>query len=92
MPPKYEPARQSNPDHHPAHDRLINDAEAAEYLDTTTSTLAVWRCTGRYDLPYVKVGRNVRYRLSIPSVHCRQNRPQDASRTSPVATWGTQDD
>lgn len=25
-------------------------------------TQAVWRCTGRYALPYIKVGRNVRYR------------------------------
>lgn len=27
-------------------------------------TQAVWRCTGRYGLPYVKVGHNVRYRRS----------------------------
>ena len=26
------------------------------------STLAVWRCTGRFNLPFVKVGRAVRYR------------------------------
>jgi len=25
-------------------------------------TLEVWRCTKRYDLPYVKIGRLVRYR------------------------------
>lgn len=27
-------------------------------------TQAVWRCTGRYGLPYIKVGRLVRYRRS----------------------------
>ena len=26
-------------------------------------TLSVWRSTGRYDLPFVKIGRKVRYRL-----------------------------
>jgi len=26
--------------------------------------LSVWRSTGRYNLPYMKVGRLVRYRLS----------------------------
>ncbi|MDR2209603.1 MAG: helix-turn-helix domain-containing protein [Azoarcus sp.] len=27
-------------------------------------TLAIWRSSGRYSLPYVKVGRKVRYRRS----------------------------
>lgn len=27
-------------------------------------TLNVWRCTGRYDLPFIKVGNRVRYRAS----------------------------
>lgn len=26
------------------------------------ATQATWRCTGRWSLPYIKVGRNVRYR------------------------------
>ncbi|MFQ2613048.1 hypothetical protein ACK3ZS_19930 [Aeromonas caviae] len=28
------------------------------------TTLAVWRSTGRYNLPYLKVGRLVKYRIS----------------------------
>jgi hypothetical protein len=28
------------------------------------STLEVWRSTGRYDLPFEKIGRKVRYRKS----------------------------
>ncbi len=33
-------------------------------LMVRTDTLAVWRSTKRYDLPYVKVGRLVRYKLT----------------------------
>ena len=45
-------------------DRLINPAEAADILGTTPGTLSVWRCQSRYSLPYVKVGKSVRYKLS----------------------------
>lgn len=41
---------------------LVDDKTAAAQLDVTTGTLAVWRSTGRYNLPFVKVGRKVRYR------------------------------
>lgn len=42
--------------------KLLPDIQTAKILDTTTGTLAVWRSTGRIDLPYIKVGKNVRYR------------------------------
>lgn len=41
---------------------LLPASEAAAALGTTLQTLANWRATGRYSLPYVKVGRLVRYR------------------------------
>ncbi len=41
---------------------LVSCEQAAEFLGTTPGTLAVWRCNRRYDLPYVKVGKSVRYR------------------------------
>lgn len=41
---------------------LLSPKEASEYLGVPTSTLAVWRSTGRVLLPYVKVGGHVRYR------------------------------
>ena len=44
--------------------KLLNTAEAAAMLGVTENTLAVWRSTKRYQLPYVKVGRLVKYRLS----------------------------
>jgi excisionase family DNA binding protein len=41
---------------------LLTRKEAAEYLGVTKSTLSVWACVKRYNLPYVKVGRLVKYR------------------------------
>ncbi len=45
-------------------DSLLTPPKAAEYLGTSVDTLAVWRCTGRYNISYLKVGRLVRYRKS----------------------------
>lgn len=42
---------------------LLTRKEAAEYLGVKEQTLACWACTGRYQLPFVRVGRLVKYRL-----------------------------
>jgi excisionase family DNA binding protein len=47
--------------------KLLTAEEVADLLGVTIHTLAVWRSTGRYNLPYVKSGRLVRYRE--PDVH-----------------------
>jgi predicted site-specific integrase-resolvase len=44
-------------------DPLVHPRNAASILGLSEGTLAVWRSTGRYDLPYVKCGRLVRYRM-----------------------------
>ena len=36
--------------------------KAADFLGISKETLAMWRCTKRYALPYIKVGRLVKYR------------------------------
>ena len=41
---------------------LLDEVQAAVTLDVTPGTLAVWRSTGRYKLPFIKVGSKVRYR------------------------------
>lgn len=42
---------------------LLTPRQASEYLQVPVSTLAVWRCTGRVTLRFLKVGtRQVRYR------------------------------
>ncbi|WP_257296730.1 helix-turn-helix domain-containing protein [Endozoicomonas sp. YOMI1] len=43
---------------------LLTPKQADQALHLSEKTLAVWRSTGRYELPYVKVGRWVRYRWS----------------------------
>ena len=43
---------------------LINDQDTSALLKIGPGTLAVWRSTKRYNLPYVKIGRKVMYRLS----------------------------
>ena len=43
---------------------LLNAKQVSEMLGIQEQTLAHWRMTGRYDLPYIKVGRSVRYKLS----------------------------
>ena len=43
---------------------LLTQEQAAEILGVTPGTLSVWRCTKRYNIPYIKVGRLVRYRKS----------------------------
>ena len=45
-------------------DPLLSPHEAATYLGVTLSTLSVWRCVGRYNIQFVKVGRLVKYRKS----------------------------
>ncbi len=42
---------------------LLTRQQAAEFLGVKSQTLAVWALTGRHNLPYVKAGRVVRYRL-----------------------------
>lgn len=44
-------------------DKLLTPAEAAEMLGLDLSTLANWRCERRR-VPFVKIGRTVRYRLA----------------------------
>lgn len=41
-------------------DRIPND-EAAKFLGVSENTLNVWRCNGRYHIPYIKVGTRVWY-------------------------------
>jgi excisionase family DNA binding protein len=41
---------------------LLTRQEAAAYLGIAPQTLAVWATNNRYHLPFIKVGRCVRYR------------------------------
>lgn len=43
---------------------LLDTGPAADYLGVTPRTLEVWRCVKRHAIPYIKVGRLVKYRQS----------------------------
>ena len=42
---------------------LLTRAECASYLRLKSQTLAAWACRHQNALPYVKIGRLIRYRL-----------------------------
>ncbi len=42
---------------------LLSRVEAAAYLGVSAQTLAVWASTKKYRLPFIKVGRLVKYKL-----------------------------
>lgn len=41
---------------------LLDENAVANKLGVSPATLQAWRCTGRVYLPFIKVGRLVRYR------------------------------
>ena len=43
---------------------LMTPRDAAVYIGVKINTLAVWRMTNRYGLPFVKLGKVIRYRKS----------------------------
>ncbi len=50
-----------DPKHPPFH---VDEKTAAAALGVQANTLSVWRSTGRYALPHLKIGRKVQYRVS----------------------------
>lgn len=47
----------------------LTDKQVSQVLGVKTSTLSVWRSIGRYNLPFSKSGRLVRYPLDSLVVH-----------------------
>lgn len=58
-------------------DTMMKRPKAAAYIGVCEQTLANWATSGRYELPFIKVGRAVRYRKADldrwleQRVHCR---------------------
>lgn len=42
--------------------QLLTPQQVSDILGITTKTLSIWRSSKRYDLPYIKSGRLVRYK------------------------------
>lgn len=57
--PKSSPQSPAKPE---SEDDLLDESEAAKVLTMARGTLSVWRSTGRYNIPFIKVGRRVRYK------------------------------
>lgn len=47
-----------------ADDVLATPEEAATLIKIQVATLQKWRSTGENNIPFVKIGRSVRYRVS----------------------------
>ena len=39
----------------------VDEREAGRLLGVAPATLRIWRCTGRYALPYLKIGHRIAY-------------------------------
>ena len=62
---------------------LLSPEEVQQLLNVPVSTLAVWRSTGRVHLPFVKVGRHVRYRIEDIELYLGGHREQVAVSEPP---------
>ncbi|HZR31199.1 MAG TPA: helix-turn-helix domain-containing protein [Terriglobales bacterium] len=66
--------------------QLLDPLAAAEFLGLDSAgTLAVWRCTKRYDLPYIKVGHKIMYDVAdlLAFLESRKVRKMQNSDVSP---------
>jgi hypothetical protein len=52
---------------------LLDSEQAAKFLGTTANTLGVWRCNRAVRLPFIKLGKAVRYRLSDLEAYLKAN-------------------
>lgn len=65
--------------------KLLTPTETAELLGVAVDTLTIWRCTRRVVLPFVKVGRHVRY---TPEAVAEFIRSRTVTGTAEVAAGG----
>jgi len=54
--------------------QMLDRKAAAEFLGIKEQTLAVWACTKRYDLPFIKIGRRVMYLITDLVAFINRNR------------------
>ncbi|MEX2671908.1 MAG: helix-turn-helix domain-containing protein [Phycisphaeraceae bacterium] len=62
---------------------LLTTEQVASRLNVNPGTLRVWRCTKRYDLPFLRIGGAVRYeREAVEAFIVRQRQKADAEEGS----------
>ena len=52
---------------------LLTREQAAAYLGVAVQTLAMWKWAKRYDLPFVRIGRLIKYKRSELDAFIRKN-------------------
>ncbi|EHR71374.1 hypothetical protein BurJ1DRAFT_2545 [Burkholderiales bacterium JOSHI_001] len=66
----------ATPPREPAAPEFLTPRQVSRLLQIPESTLAVWRCTGRVHIAYVKIGRAIRYpRAAIDALLPQGPRP-----------------
>lgn len=55
--------------------QLLTRKEAADLLGVKPATLATWASTKRYNLPFKKIGRMVRYQMTDIELFLQQELP-----------------
>jgi hypothetical protein len=61
---------------------LLTPKQVSEILGVSVGTLSIWRCVHRYNLPYKKIGRLVKYEAqAVADFIDRRNGPCDAAAT-----------
>jgi hypothetical protein len=75
---------------------VLDNEQAATYLGLAGSTLTTWRCTREVQIPFVRLGRRIVYRLTDLDAFLAANidgapagrapRPGDAGPAAPVAS------
>ena len=72
--------------------QLLTEDQTAAYLSIRSQTLATWRATRRYALPYIRVGRAIRYRLTdVEQFLTRRTVSCGAAGTAPAASGSLRD-
>ena len=63
-------------------EKLVSEREACEILGCRPNTLAVWRTNKRYSLPFYKIGRLVKYKVSDLEKFIQENQKGGAGNAS----------
>jgi len=53
--------------------QLLTPEETANYLGVKVQTLAAWRTSKKYNLPYVKIGKIIRYQQYLVNKWLAEN-------------------
>ncbi len=72
----------------PNYSALLTRKEAAAYLGVSQQTLAIWKSTGRYGLPVIKIGSLAKYKQTdldafiASRLHLTKNESHDRRKWS----------